>query len=144
MLAASIHGANAAQPLPVREADDPGRIAYESEQSMGAGQDKVIFPAVPAGHRLVIQHVSAIVIFPSVISEVTAAVFSSGAEGFSSFLPPIFANSTRFDQPIQLYVDAGNSPGVNVTANGVVNTGSVTLTGYLLDCTAAPCATIAH
>ena len=144
MLASSIQGANAAQATPVRDVDDPGRIAYQSQQIMGAGQDKVTFPVVPAGHRLVIQHVSAIVIFNSAISDVTAAVFSSGSEGFSSFLPPIFGNSTRFDQPVQLYVDAGNSPGVNVTANSNVNTGNLTLTGYLLDCTAAPCAKIAQ
>ena len=31
----------------VREVDDPGRIAYESEQSIGAGQDFVVFPKVP-------------------------------------------------------------------------------------------------
>jgi hypothetical protein len=142
MLASSIQGANAAQATPVREVDDPGRIPYESEQTIGAGQDRFIFPAVPAGHRLVIQHVSAIVIFPSVVSEVTVAVTSP--EGFSSFLPPIFANSIRFDQPVQLYVDAGNSPKVVVSANSAVNTGSATLTGYLLDCTAAPCAAIAH
>ena len=142
MLASSIQGANAVQPLPVREVDDPGRIPYESLQTIGAGQDRFTFPAVPAGHRLVIQHVSAIVIFPSDVSDVTVAVTSP--EGFSTFLPPIFANSTRFDQPVQLYVDAGNSPKVVVGANSAVNIGSATLTGYLLDCTAAPCAKIAQ
>jgi hypothetical protein len=140
LLASPIHGAIAA--TQVRDVDDPGRIAYESQQSVGAGQDTFIFPAVPAGHRLVIQHVSAIVIFPSVVSEVTAAVFSP--EGFSSFLPPLFLNSTRFDQLVQLYVDAGHGPKVTVSADAPVNNGSVTLTGYLLDCTAAPCAKIAQ
>ena len=142
MLASSIQGANAAQATPVREVDDPGRIPYESEQTIGAGQDRFVFPAVPAGHRLVIQQVSAIVIFPVDVSYVTVAVTSP--EGFSTFLPPIFANSTRFDQPVQLYVDAGNSPKVVVGANSAVNIGSATLTGYLLDCTAAPCAKIAQ
>ena len=97
---------------------------------------------MPAGHRLVIQQVSAIVIFPVDVSYVTVAVTSP--KGFSTFLPPIFANSTRFDQPVQLYVDAGNSPKVVVGANSAVNIGSATLTGYLLDCTAAPCAKIAQ
>ena len=73
---------------------------------------------MPAGHRLVIQQVSAIVIFPVDVSYVTVAVTSP--EGFSTFLPPIFANSTRFDQPVQLYVDAGNSPKVVVGANSAV------------------------
>src|SRR6516164_6092353 len=34
MLASSIQGANAVQPLPVREVDDPGRIPYESLQTI--------------------------------------------------------------------------------------------------------------
>ena len=45
--ASPIHGALGAQATPVREVDDPGRIAYESEQSIGAGQDFVVFPKVP-------------------------------------------------------------------------------------------------
>jgi hypothetical protein len=137
-----VGGAIAAQATQIREVDDPGRIAYESEQIIGQGQDRFIFPVVPAGHRLVIQHASAIVIFNSAVSEVTAAV--SSPEGFSTFLPPILSNSTRFDQLVQLYVDAGNHPIVVVGANSTVSAGNMTLTGYLLDCTIAPCAQIAH
>jgi hypothetical protein len=59
MLASPIQGANAAQAPPVREVDDPGRIPYQSSQTISAGQRAFLFPEVPAGHRLVIQHVSA-------------------------------------------------------------------------------------
>ena len=70
LLASSIQGANAAQATQVREVDDPGRIAYESQQSIGAGQDTFIFPVVPAGDRLAIQHVSGLVDFQFDASEV--------------------------------------------------------------------------
>jgi len=146
ILSSSIQGANAAQATQVREVDDPGRIAYESQQSIGAGRDTFIFPVVPAGHRLVIQHISGEVFFQSIVSEVF--VSAGSPEGGSNFLPlPSFTrNLTLFDQLVQLYVDAGHRPQVVVEANAnipVLN-GFLTLTGYLLDCTVAPCATIAQ
>ena len=70
ILSSSIQGANAAQATQVREVDDPGRIAYESQQSIGAGRDTFIFPVVPAGDRLVIQHVSGLVDFQFDVSDV--------------------------------------------------------------------------
>ena len=143
MLASSIQGINAAQTTQVREVDDPGRIAYESEQHLGAEQLTVFFPVVPAGHRLVIQHVSGTVTFQSAVSEVNALVISP--EGFSAFQPPFTKNITQFDQLVQLYVDAGNTPQVTVAAaDALAAFGELALTGYLLDCTAAPCARIAH
>jgi hypothetical protein len=146
MLASSIQGAYAAPPLPVREVDDPGRIAYESEQSIGAGQDVVPFPKVPAGHRLVIQHVSADLHFQSVVSA-QVEVLVTGGQGFSSFLAPFSQNLTDFDQLVQLYADAGEAPVVQLVPDGggtQVSFGTLKLTGYLLDCTVAPCAPIAH
>jgi len=130
----------------VREVDDPGRIAYESEQSIGAGQDFVIFPKVPAGHRLVIQHVSAELHFQSAVSGQVQVLVSSG-QASSNFLAPFSQTLAGFDQLVQLYADAGATPAVQFVADfGLtqVSNGFLTLTGYLLDCTAAPCATIAH
>ena len=63
MLASPIQAAFGAV-TQVREVDDPGRIAYQSQQSVGTA-GIFIFPKVPAGHRLVIQHVSAEVSFQS-------------------------------------------------------------------------------
>ena len=48
ILTSPIHGALGAQATPVRNIDDPGRIAYESEQSIGSGQQVFVFPTVPA------------------------------------------------------------------------------------------------
>jgi hypothetical protein len=66
----------------------------------------------------------------------------------TSLFPPInLQGRAVFDQLVQLYADAGDSPIVTIEAdNATVNTidgGSLTLTGYLLDCTATPCAPIA-
>lgn len=131
----------------VREVDDPGRIAYQSEQSVGPS-GIFIFPKVPAGHRLVIQHVSAEVNFQSDVNglvQVLVAV-AGNSEGSSNFLAPFSLNLTLFDQLVQLYADGGATPNVQFVADGglPVSSGSVTLMGYLLDCTAAQCATIAH
>ena len=60
----------ATNPALTRSVDDPGRIPYESQQNIDAGQDAFIFPVVPAGDRLVIQHVSGLVDFQFDVSEV--------------------------------------------------------------------------
>jgi hypothetical protein len=143
ILAWPIHQAIGAQATQVRELDDPGRIAYESQQTIGAGQFAFIFSAVPAGHRLVIQHVSGLVFFQSDVSLVNVSAGSPKGQGSSNFLGSFSKNTGQFDQLVQLYVDAGDHPQVNVTADQSVSTGFLTLTGYLLDCTVAPCAKIA-
>jgi hypothetical protein len=48
-----------------------------------------------------------------------------------------------FDQPVLFYVDAGTTPTGLVQANNLQGL-ELTLTGYMLDCTVAPCAAIAH
>ena len=132
----------------VRNIDDPGRIPFESSRSIKAGQSVFVFATVPAGHRLVVQHVSAHVNFQSVLSSSSLLdIFLSAGPGGSSFIPLFLSNSVQFDQPVQLYADAGDLPELSVSVdagqNRVAN-GFATLTGYLLDCTAAPCAKIAR
>jgi hypothetical protein len=148
MLASPIHGAFGAQTTQVRDVDDPGRIPYQSKQEVTATAGpgfQVQFPAVPAGHRLVIQHVSGSVNFKVQPSK-QVEVFVLVRDGDSSFFSPFSTALARFDQEVQLYVDAGDGPGVFVLADSglapAVN-GFLTLTGYLLDCTATPCAKIA-
>jgi hypothetical protein len=144
MLASSIQGTNAAQTTQVREVDDPGRIAYESQQTLGAGQNSISFPVVPACHRLVIQHVSGTVDFQTGVSQVDVSAGSLHGQGSSNFFSPLIKHGALFDQLVQLYVDAGDTPNVTVDADRPVSQRSLTLTGYLLDCTAAPCAKIAQ
>ena len=143
ILASPIQGAIAAATQLI-EINDPGRIAYESEQYI-SGQ-VVTFPQVPAGHRLVIQHVSAEVYFQSNVNSLVQ-VGVSGGQGSSNFLAPFSQGTTYFDQLVQQYGDAGNIPNVQIVADrGLTSVyyGFVTLTGYLLDCTVAPCAPIAR
>jgi hypothetical protein len=144
MLASPIHGAFGAQTTQVRDVDDPGRIPYQSFQNASAGQREFDFPAVPAGHRLVIQHVSGDMNLEFTPNQVEVLVVATG--GASSFFAPFSNTFVKFDQPVQLYVEAGDAPIVGVLGNNGVDPtsrGFLTLTGYLLDCAATPCAKIA-
>jgi len=60
----------ATNPALTRRMDDPVLIPHESQQNIDAGQDAFIFPVVPAGDRLAIQHVSGLVDFQFDASEV--------------------------------------------------------------------------
>ena len=82
-----------------RNIDDPGRIPFESSRSIKAGQSVFVFATVPAGHRLVVQHVSAHVNFQSVLSSSSLLdIFLSAGPGGSSFIPSFLSNSVQFDQ----------------------------------------------
>ena len=100
LLASPIHGAFAASLVAeVRNIDDPGRIPFESSRSIKAGQSVFVFATVPAGHRLVVQHVSAHVNFQSVLSSSSLLdIFLSAGPGGSSFIPLFLSNSVQFDQ----------------------------------------------
>jgi len=146
VLASSIQGANAAQATQVREVDDPGRIPYQSSETIGMGQRAFLFPAVPVGHRLVIQHVSAHVNLQSAVTNQVEVSVNASDNGSSNFLSQFSGKLVEFDQPLQLYVDAGDAPEVVVLVDGgltLVSNAFGTLSGYLLDCTVAPCAKIA-
>jgi hypothetical protein len=150
--------------------NDPGRIAYQSfvscsNQSAGICSSSgwyPVFPAVPAGHRLVILDVSAVgttspgaggpgAVIVTLCRSSGSALCSGAAVNFT--LPPLATGSSGTysyfgSQPVHFYLDAGSVPLVNVVPQvGILQTGntpSVTLTGYLLDCSAAPCSAIAQ
>ena len=154
-LASPTYNALAAPPIDqVSNVDDPGRIPYQSSietsSCNGVSFCEFRFPAVPEGHRLVIQHVSARLRMPADPTFVEVAVqqssffapFAGVTSGFQFF-------DSAFDQPVLLYVDAGVAPfalaglGSSNFTNTGVGSQIMTLTGYLLDCTASPCAQIA-
>jgi hypothetical protein len=64
----------------------------------------------------------------------------------SSFFAPTFGSITAFDQPVLFYHDAGQQPFALVSGPLLNNNlpATLTITGYLLDCSAAPCAAIAQ
>jgi hypothetical protein len=137
-------------PIPTWALDEPGRIpfvAYSSNTCSGTGCDYT-FPAVRAGHRVVLQHVSAGLVFNTSPTTLLAAAVDggNGAIFFNVPLPPGL-NFTAFDHELLLYFDAGQTPLVQINSDGIFNPSAgqnLTLVGYELDCNAAPCAAITN
>jgi hypothetical protein len=141
-----------AGPVLTSRIDDPGRIAYLSSTSTtcGANSCGFTFPAVPAGHRVVIQHVSAVLAFSGTPTTLLGFVTSSANNGSIQFAvasTPV-TDQALFDQPVLYYVDAGQSATVTIGSPVSFNPNALqqtmTLVGYELDCNAAPCAAIAN
>jgi hypothetical protein len=133
-----------AAPAITSRIDDPGRIAYRSGQfptiSPPTTAFESNFPTVPANHRLVVQHIGGIFF---VSNNGTALV--NGIS--SSFFVQSQFGAAAFDQSVLYYWDAGATPQIGVQAlNGQTFSGqqAITMTGYLLDCSAAPCSPIAQ
>jgi hypothetical protein len=92
----------ATSPALTSSVDDPGRIAYESNVNClpQGGSCKANFAAVPQGHRLVIQHISAELEFVTDPQLVNVATQGSANQGVSAFFVPSIANApfSLFDQ----------------------------------------------
>ena len=144
--------------------DDPGRNAYQSSirQPCGLGGDpncRFVFPVVPPGHRLVIEHITGTLELQApLVKPVSASIFFFSSLNFnqlSAFSVPVIESGqpfivaySIFDQQILIYLDAGVKPVVVVGLFGVHFAlrivQNVTLSGHLIDCTAIPCAPIAQ
>jgi len=128
---------------------DPGRIAYQSSVShignCSGSACQFFFPTVPAGHRVVVQHVAGQVQFNAVPNSILVDITCCGSLVSEFIAAPIYPGPSGFDQPVLFYVDSSNSAIVEILLTGAVFAGNsfVTLTGYELDCTAAACAPIA-
>lgn len=150
-----------ANPAITSNMDNPGRVAYQSTQfgtsSVGPGATElgfgVTFPAVPANHRLVVEHV---ILQAYLLGSGPTLVFLQDDIGELTPLSAFFApsaqilgqNSVAVDSPVLVYYDQFQVPEVQVSNGaGFVfqnNPPVFTLTGYMLDCSAAPCSAIAH
>jgi hypothetical protein len=129
---------------------DPGRIAYQSEVSStcsGMQNCSLVFPTVPAGHRVVVQHISGGGGFLTAPTYVETNVFLSTSP-VPMFVGGVFASlaggAYLFDQSALFSVDSGIAVTVSLSSDGSFSSGTVTLSGYVLDCNAAPCAAIAQ
>jgi hypothetical protein len=135
--------------------DNLGRIPYQSvvrgtTSTCGGGTSCfATFPVVPAGHRLVVTQIAGAHFLATPITAPLTVSLGVAVNGPSGVVTQINwdLSSASYVLPVTLYVDPGNY--VVFVANEVGSLGYDigaqvdTLTGYLLDCTAAPCAAIA-
>lgn len=128
-------------PLMVVNLSDRGRTPYQSilpDCASGSCQ----FPPVPAGYRLVVESISVLATFSQSISFFPNAVLIGSSGIVLNFpLSPGQQNTASAVRSLIAYFDSGDQPTVTVIPQ---TTPTVTLSGYLIDCTTAPCAAIAH
>jgi hypothetical protein len=151
-----VNGTAPSVATPVFNIDDPGRIPYQAEVVVDncsfLDVCGFIFSAVPAGHRLVIQHVSANINVNDVLDDSTKVIvyFASLNHPVSAFTAHPFIGGNiltgTFDQPVEVFVDAGDAPRliVNLPVSSFLpENQAASIFGYLVDCTKAPCEAIA-
>jgi len=148
--AAQAPQAPAALGLPVVSVDEPGRIPYWSVVSAQCNGTVCTgtFSAIPAGHRLVIQRVAGDMSTEDPTSDGTRVLisfsnkFQFGSFPVSPFVSGVFVGA--FDQPTLFYIDAGQTPIVQVHSGTLqMGTFNPILIGYELDCTKNSCAPLA-
>lgn len=146
-----VNGTSPSVATPTYNVDEPGRIPYRARVNIDVGGTVVfaLFDPVPAGHRLVIQQVSAVVgMTENVPADTKLQVVLSEEHilAFFAFAPsPFLGNDTSgyFGQSLQYYIDAGGKPQLNFRTHTASFTKlDATIVGYLLDCTVVPCAPI--
>jgi hypothetical protein len=144
----------AANPALTSRIDDPGRIPYAASYVWPSNSNNFGNSSgpVPANHRLVIEQISGEVQLNAASGAGFCQVFTNiPAHGLSTINFPTgsavtiqgFGLYLFFDQRVQLYVDQNQTYGLNCVSPGPAINGNVTVTGYLLDCNAGPCAPFA-
>jgi hypothetical protein len=145
-----------ANPGSTLDAGIAGRIPYVSTANFpcgpGVSECTPLFTAAPSGFRLVIENVSGdfklttgTTIPPN--GEVGFINAGSPAWGFSAPIGPTNGSTqARFSQPIMAYADPSDGQlVVRVDGNWASGTSqTVTLSGYLINCSLTPCPTIQH
>ncbi len=140
----------AALALPTVNIDEPGRIPYQAVVlgKCNGTACSATFNAIPAGHRLVIQHVSAQITTLDPVPDGTRVWVGLGNKvqftsfPASPFIPGVFLGS--FDQPVEFYVDGGQTPVMDLKIGvSQFDTFVPTLIGYELDCSKVSCAPFA-
>ena len=135
-------------PVGVTSADDPGRIAFQ--RTFGGFISPGAFAVqegfnVPEGQRLVITHVSGDARLPTgqTLTDVSLQVLAGGVT-VHHFVPAF--NGTRvagdefsFSQDAMIYADGFSSFVFVRSATTDSADVSLSISGYLIDCSAAPC-----
>jgi hypothetical protein len=125
----------------VKNLDEKGRNPYIqhvfSSCSGSSGLCDLIYPAVPAGKRLVIERVSANIAADAGINGTFLALPNGGAfalPGRTTSLPSLFA----VNEGVLAYYDAGQSPVVRIALSGTAPffaPSDAVIAGYLVDLT---------
>jgi len=125
----------------VKNIDEKGRVPYQNTE-LGTCQSgtntfcNVTFPAFPAGKRLVIEHVSALVnVFSAGVSAERAVLTTNSPGNYMSLQADAYG--ATLNQQVLLYEDAGFTPPIlTVHLKGVSNGSDAvlaTISGYLVD-----------
>jgi hypothetical protein len=147
-----------ANPAATLDAERSSRVPYVSTVSQNCGggsgvsECSFLFTAAPTGFRLVLEGISGQL---KLASGNTIAPngflflqnsFSNPEWGFSAPLGPTNGYTfARFTQPITGYADPSDGPPVvNVDAYFASTASTVTLSGYLQNCSISPCPAIQH
>jgi hypothetical protein len=132
--------------------DDPGRIPYQNvAQCQNTNFCSLAPQPVPANHRLVVEHVSAQFESASATAgqcDFSVSVVLGPLQAYGSFLmpPSVFvpnSNISGSNQSIRVSVDPNELFLFECRANTTLQAAFLGVSGYLLDCNAAPCAAIA-
>ena len=152
---------SAQRPALTKDVDAKGRIPYMQsyralqDQACKANTDSctILFDAVPAGYRLVVEQVSAaygVLTGITVLTSTPESIVSFTTGTQYIFLPPptLRINQVGFQDnslfvPATFYVEAGNQPGVSISASAgsgisplnlhiLEHYFSVTVVGYLI------------
>ena len=138
----------------VKNVDEPGRTPYQTmvdfdpNPPVCSGAICIIrFPAVPAGKRLVVEHVSVLVGVsgggqPSFLAFGDFAVVNSNN---IAIITPVFANTGinmggvmfwALDRPVRVYFEAGAVPKLKlILSTNPAFVGEASVVGYLIDAT---------
>jgi hypothetical protein len=154
----------ATEPVLTSRVDEPARVPYQVQLTgpsvifCGVELSTVLcvgrINGVPAGKRLVVQGVSGALTAssPSSINGTIQVITTSPHAGYvavasvstvQSLIPPLneVLYSSAFQSHETVYIDGGAPIYVNVSMFGsssIIAT-TITVTGYVIDCTAAPC-----
>jgi hypothetical protein len=140
------------RPAYTKNVDEPGRIPYDNNVvSVGGGFGTPLssvvtsnFPAVPAGKRLVIEHISVYADTfglanpaPSVSFIAFPTPSGNSADGYKFVVEPSFFHVDSgfyLDRPIKVYYEPLSTPRVSMFSfSGLFSYVNVTLHGYLID-----------
>jgi hypothetical protein len=139
-------------PVVAEDADRATRIPYQSSSGPpGSGcylPPLCLFNAftpAPAGYRLVVQNISAQLVVKSGTPLPSGFINSSGDQ-LSSFIGTYAGDSFAvINQQITSYHNAGDSPSLIITADWYgLSSATVTLSGYIENCSVTGCPPVQH